>query len=176
MSPFRGVYTIKCTAGWITPSRGAWLQWGTCVEARVMLFEQLAQFRSACSNVHRTETVVPHRKKTQASPSFLQDRLHMDYHIESETLKLTLRNENSQKSMQIEQKTQHAKYMDICNSVNGSHLTSCTVSKCALWKILASLRELDEMINSYHCLYTKNGASQQPISLAKQLQKTRGSS
>lgn len=70
MSPFRGVYTIKCTAGWITPSSGAWLQWGTCVEAGVMLFEQLAQFSSACSNVHRSEAVVPHGgRKTQASPA-----------------------------------------------------------------------------------------------------------
>lgn len=68
MSPFRGVYTIKCTAGWITPSSGAWLQWGTCVQAGVMLFEQLAQFSSACSNVHRSEAVVPHGgRKTQAS-------------------------------------------------------------------------------------------------------------
>lgn len=34
----------------------------------VMLFEQLAQFSSACSNVHRSVVVVPWRENTQASP------------------------------------------------------------------------------------------------------------
>jgi len=67
------VYTIKCTAGWITQSSGAWLQWGTCTKAGVMLFEQLAQFSSACSNVSKFKAVVPHRekkKKSQSSPVF----------------------------------------------------------------------------------------------------------
>lgn len=54
------MYTIKCTAGWITQSSGAWLQWRTCVEAGVMLFEQLAQFSSAFSNANRSGAVVPH--------------------------------------------------------------------------------------------------------------------
>lgn len=50
---------------------------GNLCRGRVMLFEQLAQFSSACSNVHRSEAVVPHRgKNTQASPSFQQDRLN----------------------------------------------------------------------------------------------------
>lgn len=70
MSPFQGVYTIKCAAGRITPSRGALLQWGTCAEARVTLFEQLAQFSPACTSAHRSERVVPHRGgiKTRAAP------------------------------------------------------------------------------------------------------------
>lgn len=60
MSPFRGVYTIKCTVGRITPSSGALLQWGTCAEAAAVLFEQLAQFSPACTSAHRSERVAPH--------------------------------------------------------------------------------------------------------------------
>lgn len=69
MSPFGGVYTIKCPAAWITPSTPAWFQWVTCAEARVMLFEQLAQFSSACSNVHWSEAVVPHGRKKKDAPT-----------------------------------------------------------------------------------------------------------
>ena len=92
MSPFRGVYTIKCTAGWITPSSGAWLQWGTCVEAEVMLFEQLAQFSSACSNVHRSEAVVPHRGKNTGLPELSvagETLLYIQcHHTDGETVEL----------------------------------------------------------------------------------------
>lgn len=42
-----------------------------------MLFEQLAQFSPACSNVHRSEAAVPHGgKKTPASSTFQRDRIY----------------------------------------------------------------------------------------------------
>lgn len=41
---------------------------GNLCRGRVMLFEQLAQFSSACSNVHRSEAVVAHRGKKHRPP------------------------------------------------------------------------------------------------------------
>lgn len=44
-----------------------------------MLFEQLAQFSSACSNANRSEAVAPHGgKKHRSPPSFQQDRLYTE--------------------------------------------------------------------------------------------------
>lgn len=76
MPPFRGVYTIKCSAGWITQSSGAWLQWRTCVQARLILFEQLAEFSSACSNARVRGCGKEHRGKNTGLHRLWWDRVH----------------------------------------------------------------------------------------------------
>lgn len=53
-----------------------------------MLFEQLAQFSSACSNVNRSEAVAPHGGKKHRSPpvfsriDFIQSDQSLDWAVE----------------------------------------------------------------------------------------------
>lgn len=66
-------FKVHCSTG--SPSSGAWLQWGTCAEARASLFEQLAQFSPACTCARRSEGVVPHR--VRKNTGLQRDRLYL---------------------------------------------------------------------------------------------------
>ena len=65
---------------------------GNLCRGRVMLFEQLAQFSSACSNVHRSEAVVPHRGKNTGLPELSvagETLLYIQcHHTDGETVEL----------------------------------------------------------------------------------------
>lgn len=73
MSPFRGVYTLKCTAPLDHHQAPRCFNGEPVLRPGPSLFEQLAQFSPACTCARRSEGVVPHR--VRKNTGLQQDRL-----------------------------------------------------------------------------------------------------